>query len=138
AGLAIAVVYALLAPNWYQSTLSVVPATPSKSGALGSQIAGALGGALDIPELGVNADVERIAAVFESTSVTDAVIRKFDLMKRYKQKYVEHTRKELWSHCSLRIDRRARVVALTCEDREPAFVQQMLTYFGEYGNEVFR
>src|SRR5207302_10821889 len=98
AGLSIAFVYAIASPNWYQSTLSVVPATPTKAGGLGSQIAGALGGALDIPELGVNADVERIAAVFESTSVTDAVINKFDLMKRYETRYMEHTRKALWSH----------------------------------------
>jgi len=76
--------------------------------------------------------------VFESNSVTDAVIHKFDLLNRYKLRYIEHTRKELWSHCSTRIDRKARIVALTCEDRDPKFVQGMLAFFGEHGNEVFR
>jgi capsule polysaccharide export protein KpsE/RkpR len=137
AGFVIALFYALLAPKWYQSTLTVVPATPSKGGGLG-QIAGVLGSAVDIPELGVNADVERIAAVLESTSVTDAVIRKFDLMQRYDDRYIEHARKDLWSHCSTRIDRKARVVSLSCEDKDPKFVQLMLEYFGEHGNEVFR
>src|SRR5919199_1173476 len=89
-GLVIGVVYALASPNWYRTTLSVVPATPTKGGGLSSQIAGALGGAFDIPELGVNADVERIAAVFESTSVTDAVIARFALMGRYDAPYIEH------------------------------------------------
>jgi capsule polysaccharide export protein KpsE/RkpR len=106
---------------------------------VGAQIAGALGaGVVDIPELGVNADVERIAAVFESNSVTDAVIRKFDLLNRYDERYIEHTRKNLWAHCSTRIDRRARVVSVSCEDKDPKFVQTMLEYFGAYGNEVFR
>ena len=137
AGLLLALVYALSASSWYESTLTVVPATPSKGSGLGVQIAGVLGA--DLPfDIGSNVDVERIAAVFESTSVTDAVIQKFDLMKRYDQRYVEHVRRELWSHCSTRIDRKARVVALTCEDKQPAFVREMVAYFGDYGNEVFR
>jgi tyrosine-protein kinase Etk/Wzc len=137
AGLLISLVYVLLAPNWYQSTLTVVPATPSKGSGLGAQIAGALG-ADPAVDLGNSADVERIAGVFESTSVTDAVIEKFHLRERYGVRYIEHARKELWSHCSTRIDRRARLVALTCEDKQPAFVQEMVAYFGDYGNEVFR
>ena len=138
AGLGIAFVYSVVAPNWYQSTLSVVPATPARGGALSSQLAGAFGGALDLSDLGINADVERIAAVFESTSVTDAVIRKFNLVKRYNKRYMEQTRRALWSHCWTRIDRKSKIVSLSCEDKEPAFVQQMLEYFGEHGNEVFR
>lgn len=138
AGFVIALFYALLAPKWYQSTLTVVPATPSKGGGTLGQLAGALGAAVEIPELGVNADVERIAAVLESTSVTDAVIHKFDLMQRYDDRYIEHARKDLWAHCSTRIDRKAKVVSLSCEDKDPKFVQSMLEYFGEHGNEVFR
>src|SRR5439155_5104068 len=99
------------------------------------QIAGALGADLPI-DLGNNADVERIAAVFESTSVTDAVISKFGLSERYDDKYIEHARTDLWKHCSTRIDRKAKLVALTCEDKDPKFVKEMLSYFGDYGNEV--
>jgi capsule polysaccharide export protein KpsE/RkpR len=137
AGVFVALVYALLAPNWYRSTLTVVPATPSKGSGLSAQIAGALGADLPI-DLGNNADVERIAAVFGSTSVTDAVIKKFELKKRYDDKYIEHARSDLWKHCSTRIDRKAKLVALTCEDKDPMFVKDMLSYFGDYGNEVFR
>ncbi len=137
AGLLCAITYSFFAPNWYRSTLTVVPATPSKGG-LGSQIAGALGGVVDLPFDAGNVDIERIVAVFESRSVTDAVIHKFDLMKRYDAKYIEVTRQRLWSLCSTRIDRKARVASLSCEDRDPKFVQAMLEYFGEYGNEVFR
>src|SRR5712691_10893043 len=74
AGLLIASIHILTAPNWYQSTLTVMPALPSKGVGLGAQIAGALGADLPI-DLGNSVDVERIAAVFQSTSVTDAVIQ---------------------------------------------------------------
>jgi len=137
AGLLLAIVYVLAAPNWYQSTLTVVPATQSKGVSLGAQLAGSLGADLPI-DLGNNADVERIAAVFQSTSVTDAVINKFDLRDRYDRKYIEHARNDLWSHCYSRIDRKARLVALTCEDKNPKFVKTMLEFFGDYGNQVFR
>src|SRR5882762_1701693 len=137
AGLLLAIVYVLAAPNWYQSTLTVVPATQSKGVSLGAQLAGSLGADLPI-DLGNNADVERIAAVFQSTSVTDAVINKFDLRDRYDRKYIEHARNDLWSHCNTRIDRKARLVALTCEDKNTKFVKTMLEFFGDYGNQVFR
>lgn len=136
-GLFIALVYLVLAPNWYSSSLTVVPVTPPRGAGVGAQIAGSLG--VDLPiDLGNNADVERIAAVFESTSVTDAVIDKFNLRDRYRQKYIEHARKELWSHCGTRIDRKAKLVSLSCEDKNPMFVKSMLEFFGEYGNQVFR
>src|SRR5437870_11058763 len=81
-GIAVAGFYLLIAPTWYQATLTVVPALPSKGG-IGTQIAGALGGIAELPlDLGSNADVERIAAILASNSVTDAVIRKFDLTGR--------------------------------------------------------
>lgn len=139
AGLFTALVYVVVAPNWYQSTLTVMPAVQSRASGLGAQLAGALGGAFELPgDLGGNADVERIAAVLESTSVTDAVVRKFDLVKRYDERYIEHARKQLWSHCSTRIDRKAKLVSLTCEDKDPIFVKAMLEFFGEHGNQIFR
>ena len=137
AGLLFAIVYLLLAPTWYSSTLSVVPAAPSKGPA--SPFAGVLGAAADLPfDLGGSADIERIAAVLKSTSVTDATINKLDLLARYKRRYLEHARKDLWQHCSIATDRKAKVVTLTCEDTDPAFVKSLLEFLGAYGNEVFR
>ncbi len=137
-GLFIAIVYAVVAPVWYESTLTVVPASQSRGG-FGGQISSSLGSALDLPgDLGGNAEVERIAAVFESRSLADAVIENFDLKSRYRESYIEQARKKLWSHCSTRVDRKAKLIALSCEDKDPAFAQRMLEYFGEYGNRIFR
>ena len=135
AGLALAAAYALSAPRWYSSTLAVVPAPGGKS--QGGSVAAALGADLPI-DVGNNLDVDRIAAVLQSRSVTDAVIEKFHLTERYGSQHTETTRKKLWRLCGIHSDKKAKIISLTCEDRDPAFAQAMLTYFGEVGNEVFR
>lgn len=137
-----AALYALLAPRWYSSAVTVMPAkTPAASGGgLASLIAGGTGGLaagfLD-SSLG-GADSARIAAVLHSVAVTDAVIEKFDLKARYGEEYQETARAELWQHCGVKTLTKPNLVELTCEDKDPRFVQQMLAFFAEYGNQVFR
>ncbi|HEY3351753.1 MAG TPA: GNVR domain-containing protein [Polyangia bacterium] len=138
--LVVATAYALLTPKWYRTQIVLVP-TPASKGSL--PMLGAAGGlpaGLDLPlDLGLgSSDVERIAAVLRSMSVTDAVVTRFGLMERYRAKYVEEARKELWDHCGIRAEKRAGTVTLSCEDRSPAVAQQLAEYFGEYGNQVFR
>lgn len=132
------VAYALLAPEWYRSTLTVMPVKqqkPALSGLLGGDFAAMAGvdGAL-----GGSADVTRIAAVLESVAVTDAVVRKFDLQTRYKAKFIESAREELWRHCDVKPMPKPTLVQLSCEDKDPRFAQQLLTFFAEHGNQVFR
>jgi tyrosine-protein kinase Etk/Wzc len=125
------------ATKMYRSTVTVVPAGQQKSGVaglLGTQMSG-LAGALDGAG---GADIARIAAVLRSTAVTDAVIEKFDLKKRYGQKFQEGTRNALWSRCDLVSQPKPNMVSLTCEDQDPVFARDMLVFFAEHGNQVFR
>jgi len=134
------VLYALLAPKWYRSTLAVVPAKSQKGGGLSSMISGELGGlAAGLgASMGDSADVQRIAAVLQSIAVSDAVIAKFDLMRRYDEKYQETTREALWTHCDVKTLPKPGLVQLSCEDKDPRFVQELLAFFADYGNQVFR
>jgi capsule polysaccharide export protein KpsE/RkpR len=70
--------------------------------------------------------------------VSDAVIDKFALQDRYRKKYREAAREALWKHCEVKVLPKPGLVQLSCEDRDPAFVQEMLGYFAEFGNQVFR
>jgi uncharacterized protein involved in exopolysaccharide biosynthesis len=136
----LAAVYTLLAPPWYRSVLTVVPARIQKGGGISSLLGSELGGlaaGLDV-SLGAGADAPRIAAVLQSISVTDAVIEKFDLRRRYDVKYQEAAREALWRHCAVKPLPKPNLVQLSCEDRDPRFVQQLLSYFAEYGNQAFR
>jgi tyrosine-protein kinase Etk/Wzc len=136
---ALGAAYALLAPRWYRSMLTIVPAKQQKAGIssmLGGELAGLAAGVEG--SLGGGADAQRIAAVLQSDAVTDAVIAKFDLRTRYGERYQESAREALWRHCAVKPLPKPNLVELTCEDRDPRFVQELLTYFAEHGNQVFR
>jgi tyrosine-protein kinase Etk/Wzc len=131
-GAAVAAVYAFVAPEWFAATLTVVPAQKSQDSAAMS-IAAKLPVALDT----FQTDVQRIQAVLASTSVADEVIEKFGLDAQYETSHREHTRAALAEHCTTNVDRKSGVVALTCEDKDPAQAKAMAEYFGEVGNRVF-
>jgi capsule polysaccharide export protein KpsE/RkpR len=133
----VGLIYGLVAPKWYRSVLTVVPARSQKGG-LSSILGGDLGGLAAGFDAGGGADVPRIAAVLQSVSVADAVIEKFDLRTRYGEKYQENARETLWEHCSVKAVPKPGLVELSCEDKDPRFVQALLTYFADYGNRVFR
>jgi capsule polysaccharide export protein KpsE/RkpR len=133
--------YALLAPKWYRSVLTVMPVKSQRAGGLSSMLGGDLGGlatGLADGAMGTGADVQRIAAVLQSNDVSDAVITKFDLKVRYGQRYQETAREVLWKHCDVKALPKPGLVQLSCEDKDPRFVQQMLEFFSDYGNQVFR
>lgn len=88
--------------------------------------------------LGASADSNRIAAVLQSATVTDAAIERFDLKSRYREKYQENARDAVWKHCEVKAILKPNLVQLSCEDTDPQFVQQLLTYFTEIGNQAFR
>jgi capsule polysaccharide export protein KpsE/RkpR len=134
--------YGLLAPKWYRSVLTVVPAKSQRGGGglaslLGSDASALAAGFLEGSALG-GADAAKVAAVLQSIAVSDAVIEKFDLSRRYDEKYVESTREALWRHCDVKVLTKPGLVQLSCEDRDPKFVQEMLAYFADHGNQVFR
>jgi uncharacterized protein involved in exopolysaccharide biosynthesis len=137
AGAVAGLLYGLLAPSWYRSWLTVVPAgsvKPSISALLGAQVGGLAGTLEGAPGV----DAARIAAVLQSAAVTDAVIAKFDLQKRYGVSYLEVARDELWSHCDVRVLAKPNLAQLSCEDRDPAFLHDMLAFFADHGNQVFQ
>jgi tyrosine-protein kinase Etk/Wzc len=131
-GLAATAAYALLAPTWYVSTLTVVPSQRSQDIAMMS-LASKLPGAFDM----LSTDIQRIQGVLTSTSVTDEVIDRFKLQERYDESYRERTRERLWEHCGTNVDRKSGLVSLTCEDKVPEQARAMAEYFGEVGNRVF-
>lgn len=127
----VAVVYALVAQEWYEARLAVVPSMASRE-------LGAMALVSKLPGLdSTSPDSKRIEAVLTSVSVADEVIKKFDLRARYGADYQELARKALWKHCPTDVDRKSGVVTLTCEDTDPKIAMEMASYFGDVGNRVF-
>jgi uncharacterized protein involved in exopolysaccharide biosynthesis len=131
-GAGVAIAYALLAPEWYSATLTVVPSQRSQESA-----AMTIAAKLPVGFDAVATDVQRIQAVLNSTSVADDVIDTFKLDARYGTSHREQTRRALWEHCVTSVDRKSGVVSLTCEDKDPKLAKEMATHFGDVGNRVF-
>jgi uncharacterized protein involved in exopolysaccharide biosynthesis len=130
-GAGAALAYGLMAPNWYVATLTVVPAQATDSAM--SSLAAKLPIAIDT----VPTTVQRIDAVLNSTSVADEVIEKFKLEDRYDVSAIEFARAALWGHCSTTVNRKASLVSLSCEDKDPKAAMEIAAYFGEVGNRAF-
>jgi capsule polysaccharide export protein KpsE/RkpR len=130
-GFTAASAYSLVATQWYEARLSVVPASPTRETA-------ALALAARIPGLdAVSTDSKRIESVLISESVADEVIKKFKLQDRYGDAHIEETRAELAKHCTTTVDKKSNVVGLLCEDPDPAIARDIAAWFGEVGNRVF-
>jgi capsule polysaccharide export protein KpsE/RkpR len=138
-GATAAAAWALLAPAWFESTLTVVPRVDTNDASMLAAAGGALGGALDLASSlsGAGGDIERIAAVIKSRTVTDEAIKRFKLMDRYQEDYIELARKALWKHCDVQTDKKGNTVTLTCEDTDPRVAQRLTAFFGDFGNQVF-
>lgn len=140
-GLTAGIILAFTSPKWFKAELSVVPTATQKggAGALMSGAAAALGMS-DLPfDLGGGgADADRIDAMFHSNSVGDRVIAKFRLMERYKTKYLEDAREVLWKNCATKLDKKASVLTVSCEDMVPATAASMVTYMADEANQVAR
>jgi len=129
--------YGLVAPKWYRSSVTVVPAKQQRS-SISSMLGGDLGGLVAGLDGGAGADINRIAAVLESNDVSDAVIDKLKLRERYGEPVLENAREALWKHCDLRVLPKPGLVQLSCEDKDPNFARDMVGFFAEHGNQVFR
>jgi capsule polysaccharide export protein KpsE/RkpR len=131
--------YWLVAPKWYRSTLTIVPAGAPKSSGISALMGGDLGGlAAGLGASIGSADVARIGAVLQSAAVSDAVAQKFDLQSRYGVGHPEGARDALWQHCDVKTLPKPSLVQVSCEDKDQRFAQSMLTFFADYGNQVFR
>src|SRR5262249_21106124 len=110
--LVLGALYAAFAPRWYRSSATLVPTAPSKPTA--SAVTSL------VPELVENlVEVERIVVALESNAVTDGVVRKLSLLDSWGLRHVERARARLWARCWLKLDRRARTVTMSCEERDP-------------------
>jgi uncharacterized protein involved in exopolysaccharide biosynthesis len=138
AGIAAGSGYYAWVPQWYEAEILIVPnSKPSEMSAARNLLGNLpfdIGGASPFGQ----SDVDRIAVILESRSVTDAIIAKFDLIQRYHAGKIERTRKAVWSHCATVVEKKPNVVRLTCEDTEPEVARDLANAFGQQGDAAFR
>lgn len=141
-GLAAGVAYYALAARRYEAQVTIVPAQQRPAIPVGAASSGASDSAAKLMDLGLlgggsTVSVNRIAAVLQSQTVSDSVIEKLALLKHYGTAHIEQAREQLWSVCSATVDRRAELVRLTCEDREPAVARDTAAQIAAFGRDAF-
>ncbi|HEX7285313.1 MAG TPA: Wzz/FepE/Etk N-terminal domain-containing protein [Candidatus Angelobacter sp.] len=126
----------LLIPKKYTAVTTVLPSqqNSSVSAALLSQMGnlGALG-SLAGSGLGVKNPADMTISLLKSRSVEDALVRRFDLMKLYKEKRMSDARKALEDHCTIDSNVKDGLVRIAVEDHSPERAAEMANgYVEEY------
>ena len=150
-GLVLSLAIAFLLPVRYESQTRLMPpdqqggsglamlaALASRGGGGGSSggsgasngLAGSLGHVTS-DLLGLKTSGALFVDMLGGATVQDALIKKFDLRKIYRDRYWQDARKDLAKHTNISEDRKSGVIAITVNDRDPRRAQQMAQVYVE-------
>ncbi|HEV2386565.1 MAG TPA: GNVR domain-containing protein [Candidatus Acidoferrales bacterium] len=144
-GLVVSTALAFLTPKRYTSVARLMPPDQS-SGGLGSMLAaltdktglGAAGGLAAMAEsaLGIRTTAELFIGILQSETVQDDLIHKFNLQKRYHDRYLYDARKDLASHTDIDEDRKNGILTIKVTDRDPGMAHAMAQEYVDQLNWV--
>lgn len=136
-GTAAAVALALLLPPRYSAGVQLLPPRGANMGRLsGLLTAAAQNLPIEAGALGGGSDGGLLVGILQSRTVTDAVIKRFDLMTVYRTRTMEDTREEFGRHVSMEFDRKTTMVTVSVEDRRPERARDMANALAEEANKI--
>ncbi|MFH1528455.1 MAG: Wzz/FepE/Etk N-terminal domain-containing protein [Bacteroidota bacterium] len=135
-----ATAYALIAPKWFRSSATVLPAerTDFLGGLSGlSSLVKGFSASKGLASLTGNTETDRYVAILQSATVIDRVISKYDLRKVYdlEDTYYEKVVKELFSNVDFEI-RDEGQLTISVLDKDPQQAADMANFFVEQLNEL--
>ena len=136
-----ATTYALIAPKWYEATASVLPAekTDLLSSISGlSNLAKGFSASRGLAALtGRNTETDKYVAILKSATITDDVIKKFDLRKEYDREndYYDKVVKDWQSNFILEIQDEGNLT-ISVLDKSPQKATDIANYLVQRLNEV--
>jgi uncharacterized protein involved in exopolysaccharide biosynthesis len=134
-------IYALTATKWFKATASVLPAekTDVLSSIAGlSNLARNFSSSRGLAALTArNTETDKYVAILKSSTITDDVIKKFDLRKEYDREddYYEKVVKEWQSNCDLEIQDEGNL-SITILDKEAQKAADIANYLVKRLNDV--
>jgi uncharacterized protein involved in exopolysaccharide biosynthesis len=135
-----ATAYALLAPKWFKSTVSVLPAenTDFLSAFSGlSALAKSFSPSKGLAALTGNTEFDRYMAILKSSTMIDDVINKFELRKKYELEdaYYEKVVKNFLSNLEIDIQDEGNLT-LSIFDKDPQKAADIANYMVARLNEI--
>jgi tyrosine-protein kinase Etk/Wzc len=126
--LGLGLLLALILPKRYTATATVLPPQQNSSmaNALASQL-GSLGAMASLAGggLGLKNPNDLYVAMFKSQTVENAMIRRFDLMRAYGQKYLSTTRRAFEASFTVEANNKDGLIHLSVEDKDPKRAAEM-------------
>lgn len=138
-GLVVSTIIAFLIPRQYTSVARLMPPEQSTGGGLATMLAALgsskIGGLASMAEdmLGMKTTGDLFIGILQSTTVQDDLIHKFDLQKRYHDRYIIDARKDLAKRTDITADRKSGIIAIKVTSRDPGLAHAMAQ---EYVNEL--
>jgi tyrosine-protein kinase Etk/Wzc len=115
----IAFVVALALPKRFTATVSLLP--PQQNTSMSSMLSTQVGSmaALAGSSLGIKNPNETIVAMLKSRTVEDAMVRRFELMREYREKYPSDARKAFEKHATVDGSGKDGLIRISVEDWDP-------------------
>ncbi|MGH9588344.1 MAG: GumC family protein [Acidobacteriaceae bacterium] len=120
----------------YTARIVVLPPQQNESLAAGmmsrlsnlGMLGGLAGSGLDLKN-----QVDLYAALFQSETVQNGLIKQFNLQQEYRQKYLSRARKELAKHTTVKTDLKSNLITITFTDHNPKRAAAVANaYVGQY------
>jgi uncharacterized protein involved in exopolysaccharide biosynthesis len=143
---ALSTIIAFLIPSRYESTATIMPpdslnqgglmlaALASRSGGGGGTPSGLAGMAGDL--LGAKNTGALFVDLLRSRSVQNSIVEKFDLRKRYRDRYEEDARKTLNGRTSVEEEHKSGVISLGVVDTDPRVARDITQAYVEELNHL--
>jgi uncharacterized protein involved in exopolysaccharide biosynthesis len=119
---------AFLLPPWYQANASLMPPSEDVSFGIGTLLKGIGVPGVKVPSQATPAEVFK--AILESRRINEAIVRRFDLQRRYRKKYMVDTIKELHRHARFAVDD-VGLILVSAEDKDPQRAADMANAYCE-------
>jgi uncharacterized protein involved in exopolysaccharide biosynthesis len=138
---AAATLYAILSPKWYKSTSSVFPAERndllSSLSGLSSLAKGFAGGGGLAALTGSNTESDKYIAILKSGTMTNDVIKKFDLIKEYEREgdFYDKVVSDWEDNLELEVQDEGNLT-ITVYSKNPQKAAEMSNYLVEKLNEI--
>lgn len=143
-GVVVSLTLWIVLPRKYDSTVRLMPPESSNSGSLLGMMMGG-GGTAASPMLGLAASMlgakttgDLYVDILQGPSVLDPIIKKFQLQKEYRAKYVEDARKQLVARTSVDTNRKSGVITITVRASSQAKAQAMAEAYADQLDTVIR
>ena len=135
-----ATIYALLAPKWYKASASVLPAEQTDFLSAFSGISSLVKGfspSKGLAALTGNTELDRYMAILKSATITDDIIKKFNLRAEYELEdtYYENVVKAFLNNLDLNIEDEGNLV-VSIYDKNPQKAADMVNYMIDQLNEI--